>query len=95
MGYEVENYSREIIDLICEEFKDDEQLVMNVLRYLCHCITDDKMKSQIEDIFNDYHYCLECGNKLQYYEFQEPHTELTPVAYETIGIYECPVCDRN
>lgn len=89
------NFSREIIDIICDDWSDDEELVMNALYYIYHTSTDSKMKSQIVDIFNDYKYCLTCGNKLQYYEYKESHTELYPVEYETIGVYECPCCGRK
>ena len=50
------NYSREIIDLICEDFKDDEQLVMDALNYLLFTTKDERMKNQIVDIFKDYGY---------------------------------------
>lgn len=93
MKNNVLNFSREIIDLICDDFKDDERLVIDVLRYLYYTSTDDKMKEQIVMILNDYQYCLECGNKLETYTYEEPHTELNPIAYEIMTDVYCPVCD--
>lgn len=93
MKYKGENFSREIIDTLCEDFKDDEQLVMDILRYLYYTSTDDKMKSQIVDIFDDYQYCLTCGSKLETYTYEEPHTELNPTAYEIMTDMFCPICD--
>lgn len=90
----IENFSREIIDTLCDDYKNDEQLVMDMLRYLYYTNTDDKMKEQIVMIFNDYEYCIECGSKLKIYTYEEPHTELKPTAYETITEVYCPICDR-
>lgn len=50
------NFSREIIDLICEDWYDDKQLIMDALRYLYHTSIDNKMKEQIIDIFNEENY---------------------------------------
>lgn len=94
MKYNEENFSTEIIDLICDLWNDDERLVMDALRYLYYTTTDDNMKSQIVDIFNDYEYCLECGSKLETYTYEEAHTELNPIAYETMTDVYCPICDR-
>lgn len=54
--YNGENFSREIIDLICEDWYDDKQLIMDALRYLYYTSTDNKMKNQIIDIFNEENY---------------------------------------
>ncbi len=89
------DFSREIIDLITEDWKDDKQLVMDALYYLYHTTTDNVMKSQIKDIFYEEHCCLNCGSQMQYYEYQEPHMELYPVEYETFGCYICPVCSKK
>lgn len=92
--YKGENFSREIIDTLCDDYKDDEQLVMDMLRYLYYTSTDDKMKEQIVMIFNDFNYCLECGSKMQLYEYDEIHDELTYNNVEHIKYYECPICDK-
>lgn len=89
------NFSREIIDLITDDWWDDKNLVMSALFYLYQTTTDNKMKYQIEDIFNEEKYCIHCGSPMQYYEYQEPHTELNPVQYEIIGNYICPNCSRE
>lgn len=45
--YKRENFSREIIDLICDDWRDDEQLVIDALVYLYNTTTDDEMIEQI------------------------------------------------
>lgn len=93
--YKGENFSREIIDLITEDFFDDEQLVIDVLFYLYHTTEDNKMKQQIVDVFNDYGYCIGCKNKLSTYEWYETHTELEYNNQEWFSIQLCPYCDRG
>jgi len=88
----MENFSREIIDLICDEWSDDKELVMSSLYYLYHTTNDDKMKSQIVDIFNEENYCIECGNKMSLYEWSEPHTELEGSPLEYFSCYDCACC---
>lgn len=94
MKYSGENFSREIIDLICDSWSDDEELVFEALRYLYNTSTDNKLMNQIVDIFNDYGRCLTCDSKLKTYTYEEPHTELNPVDYEIMTDVYCPICDR-
>lgn len=92
--YKGENFSREIIDLICDEWRDDEQLVIDALVYLYNTTTDDKIIEQIEMVCKDYGYCPDCGNKLSIYEWCETHTELEYNNQEWFSCQMCPYCDR-
>ena len=65
---QMENFSTEIISLICDTFSDDKQLVMDMLRYLHFNTLDSKMKKNIEDIFLKEGYCVDCGTKLKSYD---------------------------
>ena len=89
----MENFSREIIDLICDEWSDDKELVMSALYYLYHTTNDDKMQSQIVDIFNEENYCIDCGSKMGTVQIEEKHTELDGSPIEYLYESKCPVCD--
>lgn len=91
--YKGENFATEIVSLITETFDDDEQLMIDILKYLYETSEDDYMKSQIVDVFNNHEYCIDCCSKLKTYTYEEPHTELNPIAYETIVDVYCPICD--
>ena len=90
----MENFSREIIDLITEDWNDNEQLVMDALFYLYKTSNDDKMRAQIRDIFNEYDYCLSCGEKLETRTIKEIHDELDERTVEYFTEMYCPNCDR-
>jgi hypothetical protein len=91
----MEGFSREIIDLICDDWNNDEQLVIDALVYLYNTTTDDKMIEQIEMVCKDYGYCPDCGNKLSTYEWWETHTELGYNNQEWFSCQMCPCCDRG
>lgn len=90
----MENYSREIIDTLCDVYNDNEELVMDMLYYLYKTSNDEKMKNQIEDIFEDYHYCIECGNKMEENHYAEVHTELDERPVEYFTEWNCPFCEK-
>lgn len=89
-----ENYSREVIDLICDSFHDDERLVMDILFYLFHTSNDDVLREQIIDVFNDSEYCISCGAKLEARTIREVHDELDERAVEFLYEKYCPNCDN-
>ena len=91
----MEGFSREIIDLICDDWNDDEQLVIDALVYLYNTTTDNKMIEQIEMVCEDCGYCPDCGNKLSTYEWYETHTELEYNNQEWFSCQLCPCCDRS
>lgn len=90
----MENFSTEIIDLVCDTYAKDKQLVIDILFYLYHTTSDDKMKQQIVDIFNTEGYCIDCGSKLTTYTWDEIHTELEYNNREPMFADYCPICDR-
>jgi hypothetical protein len=92
----MENFSREIIDLICDDWENDEQLVIDALVYLYNTTTDDKMIEQIEMVCKDYYGCCpDCCNKLSTYEWCETHTELEYNNQEWFSCQMCSCCDRG
>lgn len=82
----MENFSTEIISLICDTFSDDKQLVMDMLRYLHFNTLDSKMKKNIEDIFLKEGYCVDCGTKLKSYDYQDENIWKTELI--------CPNCNE-
>lgn len=94
----VENMCWEVIDCIVDAYKDDgeegTELVKDILRYLYETTTDNKLKFKIEEWFDEEHYCVDCGSKLELYEYQETHTELDGNPIEYLSEYICPLCDR-
>jgi hypothetical protein len=83
---QMENFSTEIISLICDTFSDDKQLVMDMLRYLHFNTLDSKMKKNIEDIFLKEGYCVDCGTKLKSYDYQDGNIWKTELI--------CPNCNE-
>jgi hypothetical protein len=60
----MESFATEVLDAICEQYKDDEDLVVSILSYLYHINqTDSKLTSNIEEICEDLGYCPDCSNK--------------------------------
>ena len=98
--YNVDDLGSELIDCVMECYRDDidkeetKELVSSILRYLYSITKDSKIKSQIADIVeNQLEYCITCGNKLAYYEWEEVHTEVPPPNVEYMSTIYCPCCD--
>ena len=87
----IDNYATEVLDTICEQFKDDKQLVIEILRYLYYTSKDERIRSQIVSILTDMNYCISCGSEMVYYEWKEPR----PLGEETMSAYICPSCDKE
>lgn len=83
-----EDFSTEILEVVCEAFNDDKDLLSRILISMYGETTNDNMKSQIVDIVSDMGYCLECGSKMQYYEWSEQ----TSQGAEPCCILDCPCC---
>ena len=84
-----------ITDYYSKDGKEGKELVKNMLLYLYHTTTDDKLKQTILDWFNEEQYCISCGEKLIPYEYCEVHDELPYDNKEWLVDYVCPVCDRG
>ena len=84
----MEKFNDEVVDLVIDSFSDDKDLIAQMLFYLYHTTTDDSMKESILTFFNEQNYCIECGNKMEYYEW----TEARPLGEETMSVYDCPCC---
>lgn len=92
----MENMSFEVLDAIRDCFNDNtdesNELIATICHYLYHTTTDDRMKQGCVEIMNDLQYCIQCGSKMAYYEWSEPHTELDVTEYEIMGTWDCPRC---
>lgn len=88
------NMSTEILDSICDTYKDDSELVVECLRFLYYNTTNETLGSQIVDILSDIGYCVECGSRLLTYNFSEFHNELDRSDEETLVAEYCPICDK-
>ena len=95
----MENFALEIVETINEHYHrdgaDGKELIKDMLFYLYHTTNDDKMKQVILDWFNEEQYCIECGEKLQPYDYCEAHTEFEYNNKEWFTAWLCPVCDRG
>lgn len=91
----MESFAREILDVICEEYSDDKDLVAQILLYLYNTSRDDKMTSNICDIMSAMDYCLQCGDKMATFEWDELHTELEYDNVEKFSQTLCEVCDSS
>lgn len=90
----MENMSYEVFEAIKDIYSDDNKLVKDCLFYLYHKTTDNKLKLLITDWFKKYGYCIECGSKLQSYEWAESHDELEGSPNEYFSCLICPNCEN-
>ena len=76
----MEDFSIEVVETITDYYSKDgeegKELTKDILFYLYHNTDNDKLKQAILHWFNEEQYCIECGAKLQPYEYCEIHTEL-------------------
>jgi uncharacterized protein with PIN domain len=95
----MENFAYEVVNVITDYFHKDgeegKELTKNILYYLYHSTEDETLKSIIVDWFNEEQYCIDCGTKLQPYEYCETHDELPYNNKEYFVDWLCPVCDRD
>ena len=76
----MEDFSVEVVETITDYYSKDgeegKELTKDILFYLYHNTNNDKLRQAILHWFNKEQYCIECGAKLQLYEYCEIHTEL-------------------
>ena len=85
----MENFSKEIIQTIVDDYSDDMELVVSMLSYLYQTTLDDNMKKSIIDVFNVSNRCIECGDKMTPYEWTDDNGD-------THTTYDCLRCsDRE
>lgn len=86
----MENMSTEILDSLIESYSDDKDLLSTILFFLYHTSNDDKLRANIEKIMTENNYCIECGDKLVSWHWQEYHSELGE--YEDCSVMDCLRC---
>lgn len=92
----MECYACEVVEIVTGYFKDkSDTLTKDILLYLYHTTTDDKLKGYILDWFNLNQYCITCGRKLVPYDYCEIHYELPYNNMEYFTDWLCLVCDRG
>lgn len=85
----MENFSKEIVQTITEDYADDTRLVISMLSYLYQTTSDEQMKLAILDVFNNENICIECGDKMTPYEWTDDNGD-------THTTYDCLRCsDRE
>lgn len=93
----MEDFSMEVVETITEYYAKDglegKELIKDILFYLYHTTTSDKLQQKILEWFNTENYCIKCGTKLQTYDWYETHTELEGEPKEHFTFYLCPICD--
>lgn len=103
----MEDMSYEILDAI-KEFADnyetlsykEEEYKKDILFYLYHILTDEKERKKsrlvnmISNWFEENDYCINCGSKLQSYEWSETHNELDGSPKEYFSCDVCLNCDK-
>ena len=98
MKYEKMNW--EILEAIKNEYDDGteegKELIRDCMLYLkeLNNFKDDSLNEQILDWFEANSYCIDCGCKLQAYEWSEAHTELDGNPLEYFSAEFCPNCDE-
>ena len=93
----MEDFSIEVVETITDYYSKDgeegKELTRDILFYLYHNTNNDKLRQAILHWFNEEQYCIECGEKLQPYDYCETRTELEYNNQEWFTAWLCPVCD--
>jgi hypothetical protein len=92
--YNVEDLHKEIIESIVTYFANDEDTLIQCLRYLYYNTEDDLLKKEVIENISERNYCIECGTKLITYTWDEIHTELEYNNREPMFAEYCPYCDE-
>lgn len=87
---QLENMTTEILEPIISAYSDDEDLLSTVLFFLYHTSNDDKLRANIEKVMTEIQRCIECGDKMIEWHWQEYHSELGE--YEDCSIMDCLRC---
>ena len=82
----ITNMASDIIQNISSS-TDIEECVVS-LRFLYSVSSDSRLRILIVDKLTELGYCLECGEKMEYFEWTEPR----PLGSETMCSFECPNC---
>jgi uncharacterized protein with PIN domain len=84
----------ELLESVAEYCKEEDiENHKEILLYIYNTTTDEKLKNDIIDWFEENHYCIDCGEKLLQYEYYETHYELEDNYKEYFDAYLCPNCD--
>ena len=90
----MDNMADEILDAICDTYKDDKDMIASCARFL-YCKThDETLIDKCVKVIDKLGYCLACGTKMVSYEYEERHDELEGNNVETNSAMFCPICDR-
>ena len=91
----MENMSFEILEAIRDTYndgtEDSNELIAKCAYFLYHTCNDETLRHDCVEIMNDTHYCLSCGNKMIFYEWEE----VRPIGVEMMGTYDCPICNES
>ena len=79
----MENFSKEIIRTITEDYADDTRLVISMLSYLYQTTSDEQMKLAIIEVFNNENWCIECGDEMTLFHFYDDNGNVQ-VAYDCL-----------
>ena len=90
----MEKYYNEIVQTLVDSYKDDEQLLGDMLYYLYETTDCLSLKNTITDVMYDLNRCISCGGSLVVYEYEESHTELDDGGSEVFLAKLCSNCDR-
>lgn len=82
----------EVIEAICEHFKDDEEIQVDCLRYL-GAIGNARLSFCCDQAIEEMNRCSFCGEKYKYMNYRGYHPETTPPSWEDMVEQYCPNCD--
>ena len=94
---ETPNMVSEVMEAVEEYFKDNEDVFVDCLLYLKGLYSGTQMSYQlfsaVTDKLEKMKRCPKCGEKLEWYHYQEPHDELDGCPMEDMYEPYCPNCD--
>ena len=85
----ITNMASEIVASV--SLSNDIEECVASLRFLYSVTSDNRLRKLIIDKLNEIGYCIECGEKMEYFEWTEPR----PLGSETMCAFECPNCRRK
>lgn len=93
------NMYPEVLEAIHLMYEDDPDIEVDCYLYLSKLFNNPQaviqLNIQAEKKLKDMDRCTNCGEKLQYYHYREPHPELEGCPYEDLYEPYCPYCDMG
>jgi len=89
------NLLPEIIEAIHLMYEDYPSVELDCILYLKNLVYDPSLSQPIYSWLEEHNRCEYCGEKLGFYTYKEPHSELDDCPMEELNESYCPNCDEG